>query len=128
MWHHHLERVMDGLSLRRAARRTPTDAHETVLIRAASDADLPLVHDLAELDSAEPLAGPVLVAVVDGRPRAALALDGGRVVADPFFHTEAAVGLLRLRARQLRDAARVSPAPVSPRLTGVGRGARRTRA
>src|SRR4051812_6115774 len=43
-------------------------AAPAVVIRAAHDADLPSLHDLAELDSAVPLTGPVLVALVHGRP------------------------------------------------------------
>jgi len=62
------------------------------------------MHDLAELDSARPLSGPVLVAVVEGRIWAALALDGDRVVAAPFLPTAPAVQLLRLRVAQLRAA------------------------
>ena len=61
-----------------------------------------LLHDLAETDSAKPLDGPVLVAVVEGRIWAALALDDERVIADPFLPTAPAVELLRLRLAQLR--------------------------
>jgi hypothetical protein len=81
-----------------------TLAHDAVVIRAARDADLAALHDLAELDSAAPLSGPVLVAVVDGRPWAAIGVDDGRVVADPFRRSGAAVELLRLRVAQLRAA------------------------
>ena len=79
---------------------------DAVVIRPARDADAPALHDLAELDSAGPLTGDVLVALVDGRPWAALSLDDGRVVADPFRPTAAAVELLRLRVEQLRAAQR----------------------
>jgi hypothetical protein len=77
---------------------------DVVVIRPARDADIAPLHDLAELDSAAPLTGPALVAVVDGRPWAALALDDGRVIADPFRPTAGAVELLRLRVAQLRVA------------------------
>jgi hypothetical protein len=86
-----------------------TLAHDAVVIRPAHDADLVALHDLAELDSAAPLTGPVLVALIDGRPWAALGLDDGRVIADPFRESGAAVELLRLRVTQLRAAE--SPAP-----------------
>jgi hypothetical protein len=56
---------------------------------------------LAALDSALPLRGPALVADRDGRLLAALSLDDGRAVADPFERTAEAVELLRLRARQI---------------------------
>ena len=49
-------------------------------------------------------AGEVLVAVVADEPWAALALDDGRVVADPFRPSAVAVELLRLRARHLSAA------------------------
>jgi hypothetical protein len=103
---------------------TDTQAiRDVVLIRPAHDADIAALHDLAELDSAAPLTGPVLVAVVDGRPWAALALDDGRVIADPFRPTAGAVQLLRLRDAQLR-------APAGrPARTGLAlRGVRRARA
>ena len=88
------------------ARPEPASAlpaeHLAVAIRRASDADTPLLHDLAELDSRRPLAGPVLIALVEGRIWAALGLDDDRILADPFLPTTPAVELLRLRARQLR--------------------------
>ncbi|HEX8156499.1 MAG TPA: hypothetical protein VF526_03840 [Solirubrobacteraceae bacterium] len=75
-----------------------------LVIRRARDIDRPLLRDLAELDSACPIDGAALVADVNGRPWAALALEDQRVVADPFLPTAAAVQLLRLRARQLAAA------------------------
>ncbi len=82
---------------------TDTQAlHDVVTIRSATDADLVALHDVAALDSAEPLTGRVFVAAVDGRPWAALGLDDGRVIADPFRPTAGAVELLRLRVAQLR--------------------------
>ena len=99
-----------------------TLAHDAVVIRPARDADTAALHDLAELDSAAPLTGPVLVALVDGRPWAALALDDGRVIADPFRESAPAVELLRLRVGQLRASA-------DARAPGLARlGARRARA
>jgi hypothetical protein len=56
------------------------------------DADL---RRLAALDSAEPLRGPVLIALADGEPVAALSLADGRAVADPFRPTADVVTLLR---------------------------------
>lgn len=90
----------------RDPRRTlpPAGASGAVVIRRAGDADLPALRDLAALDCAAPLAGPALIALVDGRPWAACGLDDDRVVADPFHPTAAAVALLRLRVAQLRRA------------------------
>ena len=51
---------------------------------AASDQDDRVVRKLAELDSSRPPQGPVVVALVDGRPVAAASLVDGVVVADPF--------------------------------------------
>jgi hypothetical protein len=74
----------------------------TVTIRFARTEDTVALAKLAELDSARPLAGPALVAERDGRLLAALALTGGRVVADPFMPTADLVGLLELRAANIR--------------------------
>ena len=71
---------IDG-ALRTAGRRAHTSpsaaTSHAVVIRPAGDADLPLLHDLAELDSATPLRGPALVAVVDGVVWAACSIDDG---------------------------------------------------
>jgi hypothetical protein len=56
---------------------------------------------LADLDSSRCPRGPVLVAAVAGEPRAALPLDGGPPVADPFHFTAELVSLLETRAAQL---------------------------
>jgi hypothetical protein len=61
---------------------------------------------LAELDSQRPLTGPALVGEIDGKPAAAISLDDGRVVADPFQHTARLVSLLRMRARAIQSAER----------------------
>jgi hypothetical protein len=60
------------------------------------------VERLAELDSQRPVTGPALVGEIDGRPAAAISLEDGRVVADPFRPTANLVALLRMRARGLR--------------------------
>jgi hypothetical protein len=72
-----------------------------VALRPARAADDDIVRELAELDDAAELEGPVLLAVVGARAVAAIALDDGRVVADPFVPTAHAVALLRLRAGHL---------------------------
>ena len=71
---------------------------DAVTIRRTRPADAtPLLH-LAALDDAAPLDGDVLVAEVDGELWAALCLDDGRRIADPFRPTAEAVALLELRA------------------------------
>ncbi len=74
----------------------------TLTIRPATATDADELDDLARLDSARPLAGDVLLAEASGRPVAAMALDSGRAVADPFLPSAAAVAVLRVRAEQLR--------------------------
>jgi hypothetical protein len=73
-----------------------------VTIRYAAAADALRLRELAELDSASPPHGPVLVAEVDGRLRAALPVDGGPAISDPFHRGRELLALLRLRAEQLR--------------------------
>ena len=75
-----------------------------VTLRYAAAKDAAGLRWLAELDSAEAPSGPVLVAEVDGRLRAALPLRGGDPIADPFHRGTELIELLRLRARQLKAA------------------------
>ena len=72
------------------------------LIRIATRHDSDWLRDLAELDSRKPLDGRVLVADLDGTPAAALSLDDGRVIADPFQRTDHLVANLRMRAGAIR--------------------------
>lgn len=74
---------------------------ETVTIRLAVSADAAALSSLAQLDSAPvPEAVPMLVAEVGGQLRAALPLDGGRAIADPFQRTAALVAMLVERTRE----------------------------
>jgi hypothetical protein len=75
-----------------------------VELRPARADDDTIVRRLAALDEAPELEGPVLLAVVGGEAVAALALDDGRVVANPFAPTAQAVSLLRLRAAHVSSA------------------------
>src|SRR4051794_22076856 len=70
----------------------------SISIRPARPDESRVLHDLAALDSALPLEGDVLVALVDEPPVAALSLDDGRVVAAPFRRTADIVALMRVRA------------------------------
>jgi hypothetical protein len=70
-------------------------------IRRATIADRGTLDRLCALDSAPLLRGEALLAFVDDEPWAAIALDDGRVVADPFRPTAQAVELLRLRLAHL---------------------------
>jgi hypothetical protein len=104
---------------RAAAPPADLDAEATVTLRFAVLHDAPDLLRLAQLDSADPLSEPVLVAQVAGRLTAALSLSEGRVTADPFVLTGGAVELLRARARQLRGAER--PRRSSRRARGLRR-------
>jgi len=73
-----------------------------VTIRIAGEHDRAAIARIAELDSARPPVGPLLVAVLDEELAAAISLADGAVVADPFRPTAAVVELLVARERQLR--------------------------
>jgi hypothetical protein len=81
----------------------------SLVLRSATYADAPAVRRLAALDDAPMLADPIMIALEDGEPVAALSLADQRVVANPFRLTQDSVALLRLRAQHL-----VAPAS-SPR-------------
>ena len=70
-------------------------------VRVATEADAATLATLAQLDEAAPPRGRALLAELDGRPVAALSLEDGLAVADPFVASAGAVSLLRLRAGQL---------------------------
>ena len=82
-------------------------------IRHATTADEFAVRRLAVLDSSSPPTGHVLLAEMDDELWAALSLDSGAAIADPFRPSGDLVDLLRLRADGL---------------VGEGRGSGRVRA
>ena len=69
-----------------------------VLVRPARSIDADSLAVLASLDSARPLTGDVLIAVSGGDIAAAMSLDTGAVIADPFQPTAHLVELLRTAA------------------------------
>jgi hypothetical protein len=77
-------------------------ADTTFTIRRASDADASAVARLAELDSASPPTGELLLAEVAGELWAAVEVDGGAAIADPFRPSGDLVELLRFRAARMR--------------------------
>lgn len=87
-------------------------------LRLADAAEDHIVRDLAALDSARDLEGPVLLALIDGEPVAGLSLLDARVVANPFLRIDAAVALLRSKAEHLSGsrARRRRPSILRPRL------------
>jgi hypothetical protein len=90
-------------------------------MRICGPADQQALRRLAGLDSARPLEGTVIAAELEDEPLAAICVETGRVVADPFCHTAGLVDLLRTRATQLESAKH-------PRLAQRGRRLHRTRA
>ena len=85
-------------------------------IRRADLADLAALDRLATLDSATAPAGDVLVAEVAGELWAALEIDSGAVIADPFRPNGELVELLRLHARgPARSASRAGLGRLLPR-------------
>ena len=75
--------------------------HSTMTIRIATPNDEVELRRLAQLDSARPLTGRVLLAERDGEPLAAVSLETGRPIADPFRPSADALRELRLRRYRL---------------------------
>jgi hypothetical protein len=84
------------------------DSHTGVVIRESIRSDAERLRRLAQLDSARLGEGPMVVAEIDGELRAAVAIDDGSAIADPFHRTADLVALASMRATQLR-AARSKP-------------------
>jgi hypothetical protein len=84
-------------------RQKEADMNREITIRPSTKADLPEIAQLAALDSRHSPAGDALLAFVDHELRAAVDLDSGDAVADPFHHTADLVELLRLRANGLEQ-------------------------
>jgi hypothetical protein len=84
-------------------RRMAVDAPLT--IRHATATDFPALERLAALDSHRIPSGELYVGEVDGRLLAAMSIDTGSVIADPFEHTASIVDVLRVQSRAVRSAA-----------------------
>jgi hypothetical protein len=74
-----------------------------VTVRLAEAADLPALYRIAALDSARLPEGRLVVAEVAHSIQAALSLDDGRSIANPFVPTADLLRLLETRAAQLRE-------------------------
>jgi hypothetical protein len=77
-----------------------------LVLRRAAGQDSAAITRLAQLDAAPRPSGPMLVAELDEEIVAAVPVDGGRAIADPFRPTAELVELLRLHATP-------TPAPAS---------------
>ena len=112
---HHDAAAAQVADLQRVAARHRRARHAAgeIALRRATFGDGAAIARLAQLDETDAPAGDVLLAELDGRLVAALPLDGGEPLADPFVRTKEIVDLLRVRAsagtpthaRRLRRAA-----------------------
>ena len=93
-----------------------TAAVAGVTVRPATAADETAIRHVAALDSTRPPRGTVLVATDHAGVVAALGVEDGKVVADPFARTADVVALLRERARQIAPSARRSLLGARPAL------------
>jgi hypothetical protein len=102
-----LYRAANGRGAGRAGlRRTRSpaavsSARPAAAVRFAHADEAGTLWRLAQLDDASELAGEILVATIDADVVAAVSLDDGRVVANPFVLTSDAVELLRRGATAL---------------------------
>lgn len=83
----------------------------SLTLRLAVPADAEALDRLAQLDSRRAPRGAVIVAEVAGELWAAVSIDDGHAVADPFRPTGELMALLVERSRQLRRARRTADAP-----------------
>jgi hypothetical protein len=95
----HLLVVPSPRTVRTEAR--PEPHWSALVIRLAVAADETRLRRLAALDSARPLSGQALIAEQGGSVVAAVSLDDGAAIADPFVASADAVVMLRVRASQL---------------------------
>jgi hypothetical protein len=79
---------------------------DTLTIRRADTDDALALRRLAVLDSSDPPTGEVLVAEVGDELWAALSVETGAAIADPFRPSGELVDLLRFRAERLRSGER----------------------
>ena len=98
----------------RAQRRQERDSSDLCLtVRRLANSNIDAIRRLAELDGKPTPIGAVLVAEVAEELVAAVPVDGGEALADPFKPTADIVALLRLRARQLRESSGARRSPLS---------------
>lgn len=89
------------LALRDVRRGTPASAEGSLTVRALGEADRARIAHLAALDSELVPQGRLLGAEIAGALVAAMSLDSGETIADPFRPSAEARELLAVRARQL---------------------------
>jgi hypothetical protein len=101
---------------RRRGTAAVSSARRVAAVRFAHPDEAGALRRLAQLDDARELAGEILVATIDADIVAALSLDDGRVVANPFVLTSDAVELLRRSATALTGRRRRRRFALRPRL------------
>jgi len=92
-----------------------TSLNGSITIRPATAADAAALTRLAQRDSARVPEGQILVAEADGALRAAVAIESGRSIADPFHRTADLLELLRTRATRVRRPSPLRVIASSPR-------------
>jgi hypothetical protein len=75
--------------------------YDSVAVRMAREEDVNAIYRIAALDDKKAPQGRVLVAEADGELIAALGIDGGSAVADPFRWTSDVLALMEMRAEQI---------------------------
>jgi hypothetical protein len=114
-----------GAGLRRWRRTAEVrSARPAAAVRFAHPDEAGTLRRLAQLDDAPELAGEILVATIDTDVVAALSLNDGRVIANPFLLTSDAVEQLRRCATAMTARPRRRSA-LRPRLTRTVRGSTR---
>jgi hypothetical protein len=97
----HSSRNIETTCARRAARAEEREPDMNLTIRLATATDASAVRRLAALDSSFPPTGEVLLAEMGDELWAALSVDTGAAIADPFRPSRDLVELLRFRADRL---------------------------
>jgi hypothetical protein len=94
------DRQADAIAFHAASQAAAAAAapRDDVVLRRSTANDAPALARLAQLDGAPRPVGAVLIAELDGEIVAALPVDGGRAIADPFRPTAQLVELLQTRA------------------------------
>jgi len=115
---------MLSLMSRRSKRYTSSrpGSYDSVAVRLARPEDEAAIRRIASLDGKDAPVGRVLVAEADREVIAALAVNTGIAVADPFRWTSDVVALMEMRAEQIAATDLVS----TPATSGAGRTALRT--
>jgi hypothetical protein len=96
------ERLRDADRRRNLRPAATPPAEPAVFIRLAGSDDVGGLNRLAELEGRTLPGGDALIAAIDDRVLAAISVDSGETLADPFHHTAGLIGeLVEARAHML---------------------------